>query len=887
MRSAAVAVACGLALASLPTPNAEAVEHTREHRAAAAATTTRSDRLALNCNNRLRSPIFTGAAVVNFHHQRRPPQQQQQRRGNRRCCRSRYAMAAAATRSSDLDPTSCFLAPLCPLSRDGVRGEQRRRSRNKQPLAMRGSDDEGGRRRRSSKWDEGDGSESGSEGATRKAGAPMPRMVSWGLNSRSQPNARKALGSSSKTHTIVHVCEVCGSEHVQWVGRCPTCKEWNCVKPFKVRREQGSNPSRVSRAGVSAASVGVRPGGGGDLEFSGLAGGAFGSSGGAGWLPEDGFAVPMRLSEVGEAEKQERMPLPGSELPRVLGGGLVPGSMVMLGGDPGVGKSTLLLQLAGQLASSQAGCVTGTFEEKEDDDRHQGEGRVEEGGDAGAKADAEAFRAGTVVYISGEENNSQVAARAKRMGISGVDLFLYCETDIDVIIDQASVLSMQPQPALVMVDSIQTMRTQDSTSSPGSVTQVKECASRLVRLAKGSGITVFIVGHVTKSGSIAGPKVVEHMVDTVLYLEGDRFNSYRLLRSVKNRFGPSNEIGVFQMESGGLDDVADPSMLFLSDKHVDGDEGDESMDGSAVCVYMEGSRPILCELQSLVTYSRLPSPRRTSDGLPVPRLLLLLAVLQKRLGYDMGSREVYLNIVGGLKVQETAADLAVALAVVSSYTTIPVRSDTCFIGEIGLGGELRPVQQLPRRIQEAETFGFSRVVVPFTRKNRSAGPRRGRGADGGKVAASTAAVGSRGGGRRGEIEVVECRNLKDAVAAGLTAVPKKRSYNRSGRRPSPSTSPAAREGGRRGRYEPSSSSSAEPEFGWQQRKSPPSGDGNWDDGGGEEQDFGFDDGGGGGGGDDVEGFEGGWGGEEGRYGGGSGEAEGETEWQGGGERNSG
>eukprot|EP00752_Nemacystus_decipiens_P018297 g16413.t1 len=732
----------------------------------------------------------------------------------------------------------------------------------------------------------GSGAETGAAGGPRKGGAPMPRMVSWGLNSRSQPNARKALGSSSKTHTIVYVCEVCGSEHVQWVGRCPTCKEWNCVKPFKVRREQGSSPSRVSRATAARVSAGVPPaarGGGGDLEFSGLGGGAFGGSGGAGWLPEEGFAAPVRLSEVGKTEKQERMPLPGSELPRVLGGGLVPGSMVMLGGDPGVGKSTLLLQLAGRLATSQAGdsFSASAFEDEivKEDLQEGATADPEDNHEQDGEQDDDRFRAGTVVYISGEENNSQVAARAARMGIKGVDLFLYCETDIDVIIDQMLVL--QPQPALVMVDSIQTMRTQDSTSSPGSVTQVKECASRLVRLAKGSGITVFIVGHVTKSGSIAGPKVVEHMVDTVLYLEGDRFNSYRLLRSVKNRFGPSNEIGVFEMEAGGLDDVADPSMLFLSTKHVDGDGGDEhekNMDGSAVCVYMEGSRPILCELQSLVTYSRLPSPRRTSDGLPVPRLLLLLAVLQKRLGYDMGSREVYLNIVGGLRVQETAADLAVALAVVSSYTTVPVRSDTCFIGEIGLGGELRPVQQLSRRIQEAETFGFSRVVVPFTRKNRSAAPRGGRGRGSGKgTGRSEAASSTRKGmavstaaetgdvGRRGTIQVLECRNLKDAVAAGLTSVPKVRKRSYKAGDGSSAAARGGRGGGRGGGpYEPlHPTPPSEPEFGWQQQQSlrhrPVYGEGDGDGYGdalGREQFVsGFHDGSS----VDIEGFEGGWG----------------------------
>ncbi|CAM9815884.1 unnamed protein product, partial [Scytosiphon promiscuus] len=782
--------------------------------------------------------------------------------------RRRHAGApiAGVARAGSL---SCFLSPIgrCDArqgeGRSACCAEQQQRNVQRVRHRRRERAITSGRGAKGSGWEDEDGEDDAEEGGInkpRKAGTPMPRMVSWGLNSRSPPSARKALGSSSKTHTIVHVCEVCGSEHVQWVGRCPTCKEWNCVKPFKVRREQGSNPSRVSRAGAASIRAGGRPGisaGGaeaGDLEFSGLAGGAFGGSGAAGWLPEEGFAAPMRLSEVGQAEKQERLPLPGSELPRVLGGGLVPGSMVMLGGDPGVGKSTLLLQLAGQLATLQARSsfsASSVGRDTAEDIGEDGGGIFEEAGDDRQEKKGEAFRAGTVVYISGEENNSQVAARAARMGISGVDLFLYCETDIDVIIDQ--MLVIQPQPALVMVDSIQTMRTQDSTSSPGSVTQVKECASRLVRLAKGSGITVFIVGHVTKSGSIAGPKVVEHMVDTVLYLEGDRFNSYRLLRSVKNRFGPSNEIGVFQMEAGGLDDVADPSMLFLSAKHVDGDEGDEDMDGSAVCVYMEGSRPILCELQSLVTYSRLPSPRRTSDGLPIPRLLLLLAVLQKRLGYDMSSREVYLNIVGGLKVQETAADLAVALAVVSSFTTIPVRSDTCFIGEIGLGGELRPVQQLPRRIQEAETFGFSRVVVPFTRKNRSAAPKGGRGAGGRAQAASTATVTATksGSGRRGgKIEVVECR--QDAVAAGLTSIPKKRKP-----RSRSSGGNAGQGGGGNGRYRPQYSS-PEPEFGWQQKKSPPAVSGDGGEGSLREEYSSVDDGGGGGRGGavdaEVEGF---------------------------------
>ncbi|CAM9748183.1 unnamed protein product [Chrysoparadoxa australica] len=551
----------------------------------------------------------------------------------------------------------------------------------------------------------------------------LPRMVSWGLNSRSPPSTRKALGSKSKTHITVYVCEVCGSEHVQWVGRCPTCKEWNSVKPFKVPREGGSGLRQSSRAGLRSGE-GTKPAAR-SLDPRAVTSAPSGSFEHDSWVPDGvaGQGLVQRITDVEADEMLQRIELPGTELSRVLGGGLVPGSVAMIGGDPGVGKSTLMLQLAGKLAGTTTGAGLGP-----------------------------------IVYVSGEESAAQVASRARRFSIAEPQLYLMSETDIDLITDQLA--AMRPLPALVIVDSIQTLCSADIASGPGSISQVKECSGRLVHIAKGLGVAVFLVGHVTKSGDIAGPRTVEHMVDAVLYLEGDSLNSYRLLRSVKNRFGASNEIGVFEMHEGGLKEVVNPSELFLSTASpADAAEEGTNLDGTAVMVTMEGSRPLLCELQALVTFSKLPSPRRTSDGIHLPRLLLLLAVLQKRLGYNMSSREVYLNVVGGLRLHEAASDLAVALVIVSSYTGIPVHRDTCFIGEVGLGGEVRMVQQLERRLQEAAKFGYARVVTPKLPKGSKAKLPSG-------------------------IEVVQCRSLKHAIDVGLTrrAYPHKYDPKKKGRR---------------------------------------------------------------------------------------------------------
>jgi DNA repair protein RadA/Sms len=540
-----------------------------------------------------------------------------------------------------------------------------------------------------------------SDGSSRK----LPRLISYGLGSRSPPATRKALGSANKKNTIVYVCEVCGSEQVQWVGRCPTCKEWNSVKEFRVPRAGGKFASQP-RSTLAAQSLDPR-----NPRASEGAGTA--------WLPADVLGgAATRLSDVEESEVDARIVLPGSEMNRVLGGGLVPGGVVMIGGDPGIGKSTLLLQVAGSVA--------------------------ELGGSATDPS--------PVLYVSGEESTSQVASRARRLGIDAPDLFLLAETDVDLICEGMAT----SRPMLAVIDSVQTMRAADLNSAPGSITQVRECAARIVNVAKACGVATVLVGHVTKSGDIAGPRTVEHMVDTVLYLEGDSLGAYRMLRSVKNRFGSSNEIGVFEMVEEGMREVADPTLLFVSESSsaLTGEETCAPTDGSAVMVTMEGSRPLLCEVQALVTRCRPPqAPRRAADGIPLQRLLLLLAVLQRRLGYGTGYREVYINVVGGLGVRETAADLAIAVAVVSSFCGIPTRPGTAFIGEIGLGGEVRMVPHLQRRIDEAAKFGFQRVIIPRARqRNKSK--------------------------EHSTLELVEVRSLQEAVSKGLLSPPPPPQENR-------------------------------------------------------------------------------------------------------------
>lgn len=422
----------------------------------------------------------------------------------------------------------------------------------------------------------------------------------------------------AKAHTK-YVCQQCGGQYPTAYGRCPNCGSWSSLV---------ETIDRPSRAGG----------------FPGLVGHSQG---------------PVALASVASAGSSKVL-LPLEEFNRVLGGGLVPGSVVLLGGDPGIGKSTLLLQVSNLAAA----------------------------------------HAGRVLYATGEESVEQVKLRADRLGPISSDLLILAETDVDTIAD----LAQQAEPALLVVDSIQTMYTGDLDSPPGSVGQVRESTARLTRLAKRSGIATFLVGHVTKEGSLAGPRVLEHMVDTVLYLEGDRFHAYRLLRSVKNRFGATHEVGVFDMGDDGLTEVLNPSAVFLSER-------ESSAGGSVVTVAMEGSRPLLVEMQALVTPTHFGLPRRTANGIDMNRLVLLTAVLTKRASLPLGSQDVYVNVVGGMRLNEPACDLAATLAIASSLADTPI-SDAAVIGEVGLGGEVRSVSQIRQRVGEAQKLGFRRCIVP-------------------------------------------------------------------------------------------------------------------------------------------------------------------------------
>jgi len=377
-------------------------------------------------------------------------------------------------------------------------------------------------------------------------------------------------------------------------------------------------------------------------------------------------SAPKKLSEVTPGAG-DRLALAIGEFSRVLGGGIVPGSVVLVGGDPGIGKSTLLLQMALSVA----------------------EGR-------------------TVLYVSGEESEAQIKSRATRLLAGGgrnlpEGLYLVTETDLEAILAHVDTLA----PDLAVVDSIQTVYLPGLESSAGSISQVRECAAVLQGVAKSKGLAIFLVGHVTKEGAIAGPRVLEHIVDTVLYLEGDSFHAYRLLRSVKNRFGATTEVGVFEMRPDGMAEVLNPSEAFLAERVL-------HAPGSAIAVTMEGTRPLLVEIQGLTSPTTFGNPRRTANGLDFNRLLLTLAVLTRRAGLRLGDQDVFANVVGGLQVSEPAADLALAVSIASSYNDKPVPADLAFIGEVGLSGELRTVAQLPARLREAAKLGFRRVLVPAT-----------------------------------------------------------------------------------------------------------------------------------------------------------------------------
>ncbi len=411
-----------------------------------------------------------------------------------------------------------------------------------------------------------------------------------------------------------------------------------------------------------------------------------------------GISSPRRLSEI-SADAEERLPLSMDEFARVLGGGVVPGSVVLIGGDPGIGKSTLLLQVALEMAHNLR-----------------------------------------VLYVSGEESERQIKMRALRLlrspnGEAPMpempdELYLVTETNLNAILEHIAAL----HPALLILDSVQTTTMPELESSAGSVSQVRECAARLRELAKSSGLAVFLIGHVTKEGAIAGPRVLEHIVDTVLYLEGDRFQSYRLLRSVKNRFGATSEVGVFEMRERGMVEVANPSEAFLAERMV-------NTPGSAIAVTLEGTRPILVEVQGLTTPTAFGNPRRTPNGVDFNRLLLTVAVLTRRAGLRLGEHDVFVNVVGGIQIDEPAADLAVAAAVASSMRDLAVRADTVLIGEVGLSGELRMVGQMAARLREAAKLGFKTAVVPRRLRRFEPWPE--------------------------EIEVVEARSLREAIEKAL------------------------------------------------------------------------------------------------------------------------
>jgi DNA repair protein RadA/Sms len=427
------------------------------------------------------------------------------------------------------------------------------------------------------------------------------------------------------------VCRECGYQNPQSLGRCPECDAWGSFDQLVQRLA----PEPVRRAANGHAAV---------------------------------VGTPLRLADIATADF-DRLPVGIDEFARVLGGGIVKGSLTLIGGDPGVGKSTLLSQVANEVARQRE-----------------------------------------VLYVSGEESVAQVGLRARRMGLAARDLLFLSETDADTIVATIR----QSRASLAVIDSIQSVMAADVEALPGSVSQLRECALRFLQLAKSTGTPVFLVGHVTKDGSIAGPKVLEHMVDTVLYLEGERFNHYRLLRSTKNRFGPTHEVGVFEMQGGGLIEVANPSAVFLAERGT-------SAPGSVVTVAMEGTRPILEEIQALVSKSSLAMPRRTATGFDPSRLHLVTAVVNRRLGVPLYDQDVFVNVVGGLRVDEPSADLAAALAIVSSVRDRPLPGDLVALGEIGLSGELRGVGQLEQRLREAAKLGFSKALVPRTATLRLSG----------------------------------------------------------------------------------------------------------------------------------------------------------------------
>jgi DNA repair protein RadA/Sms len=431
------------------------------------------------------------------------------------------------------------------------------------------------------------------------------------------------------------ICQECGYESPKWMGKCPGCGEWN-------KMVEEVEPASTGRRGAFAHSVGSSP---------------------------SSKATPITSIET---ISEPRIQTDLNELNRVLGGGIVRGSLVLIGGDPGIGKSTLLLQVSSQLAAKN----------------HR------------------------VLYVSGEESLRQTKLRADRLGVSSENLLVYSETNLEDISRTIEHVS----PSFVVVDSIQTIFHPEVTSAPGSVSQVRECTAELMRIAKTKGIAIFIVGHVTKEGSIAGPRLLEHMVDTVLYFEGERHHTYRILRAVKNRFGSTNEMGIFEMKEFGLEEVENPSEIFL-------EERSRGAAGSTVVASMEGTRPVLVEIQALISPTSFGNPRRMATGIDHNRVPLLMAVLEKRVGMLLQNQDAYLKVAGGVKLDEPAIDLAIAVSIASSFRDKPTRPTDCIIGEVGLTGEVRRVSRIEQRVQEAAKLGFERVILPQNNLGGWKGPK--------------------------------------------------------------------------------------------------------------------------------------------------------------------
>lgn len=426
----------------------------------------------------------------------------------------------------------------------------------------------------------------------------------------------------AKTNNTVFVCNNCGYDSPKWLGKCPSCNQWNTFVEEKVVKSASTKTLSVKKS--------------------------------------------AEVTSLDSIEKKEisRVKSGFSELDRVLGGGFVNGSLTLLGGEPGIGKSTLILQIC---------------------DKIQGEGKV--------------------LYVSGEESGEQIKLRADRLNISNKEIMFLGETDINII--ESTIENIRPK--LVIIDSIQTMYSDEITSAPGSVSQVREITSKIMRICKAQAITTIIIGHVTKDGNIAGPRVLEHMVDTVLYLEGERYFSYRVLRGVKNRFGSTNEIGMFEMRGEGMCEINNPSSVLISER-------EEATAGSILVASLEGTRPILIEVQALTSQTVFGLPRRNANGVDYNRLTLLMAVLEKKAGLNLSSQDVYVNIVGGIKLNEPAIDLGMIVAVASSFKNISVKEDVVVIGEVGLTGEIRSVNMIEKRIKEVEKLGFKTCIIPESNK---------------------------------------------------------------------------------------------------------------------------------------------------------------------------